>query len=105
MMSDCFLELAGIIPRAAAEIFSRAAADQDHIYRVSMSYIQIYMEMIQDLLRPSSSNMQIRESEHGVYISGVQEVQVEKVEESLRLLALGERNRTVAFTKLVTYNP
>ena len=70
-----------------------------------MSYIQIYMEMIQDLLRPSSSNMQIRESEHGVYISGVQEVQVEKVEESLRLLALGERNRTVAFTKLVTYNP
>ncbi|CAI5501914.1 unnamed protein product [Closterium sp. Naga37s-1] len=55
---------------------------------------------IQDLLRPSSSNMQIRESENGVYISGVEEVEVTCVEDCLKLLAVGERNRTVAFTKM-----
>ncbi|CAI7831189.1 unnamed protein product, partial [Closterium sp. NIES-53] len=90
----------GIIPRAAAEVFVMARADPTHTYRVSMSYIQIYMEMIQDLLRPSSSNMQIRESENGVYISGVEEVEVTCVEDCLKLLAVGERNRTVAFTKM-----
>ncbi|CAI5467012.1 unnamed protein product, partial [Closterium sp. Yama58-4] len=90
----------GIIPRAAAEVFVMARADPSHTYRVSMSYIQIYMEMIQDLLRPSSSNMQIRESENGVYISGVEEVEVTCVEDCLKLLAVGERNRTVAFTKM-----
>ncbi|CAI5521124.1 unnamed protein product [Closterium sp. Naga37s-1] len=57
-------------------------------------------ERIQDLLRPSSSNMQIRESENGVYISGVEEVEVTCVEDCLKLLAVGERNRTVAFTKM-----
>lgn len=90
----------GIIPRASAEVFTMASADELHDYRVSMSYIQIYMEMIQDLLRPSSSNMQIRESENGVYISGVEEVEVRCVEDCLKLLSLGERNRAFAFTKL-----
>ncbi|CAI5526976.1 unnamed protein product [Closterium sp. Naga37s-1] len=44
--------------------------------------------------------MQIRESENGVYISGVEEVEVTCVEDCLKLLAVGERNRTVAFTKM-----
>eukprot|EP00271_Cylindrocystis_brebissonii_P005282 TRINITY_DN1725_c0_g1_i1.p1 TRINITY_DN1725_c0_g1~~TRINITY_DN1725_c0_g1_i1.p1 ORF type:complete len:749 (-),score=129.47 TRINITY_DN1725_c0_g1_i1:469-2715(-) len=91
----------GIIPRAAAEVFTMANADDAHEYRVSMSYIQIYMEMIQDLLRPSTSNMQIRESDQGgVYISGVEEVEVGNIEDCLKYLALGERNRAFAFTKL-----
>jgi kinesin family protein 5 len=36
----------GIIPRSAAEIFERADSDKDYEYRVSMSYIQIYMEQV-----------------------------------------------------------
>lgn len=65
-----------------------------------MSYIQIYMEQIQDLLRPESCNMQIREGDNGVYVSGVEEVQVKSVEDSMKLLMLGDRNRCFAFTKL-----
>jgi len=56
---------------------------------------------IQDLLRPESCNMQIREGDNGVYISGVEEVQVNSVEDSMKLLMLGDRNRCFAFTKLV----
>lgn len=42
----------------------------------------------------------IRENESGVFISGVQEVQVKKMEDCLQLLQLGERNRAFAFTEL-----
>jgi len=37
----------GMMPRAAAEIFSDIANDPVHEYSVMMSYIQIYMELIQ----------------------------------------------------------
>jgi len=58
---------------------------------------------IQDLLRPESCNMQIREGDNGVYVSGVEEVQVKSVEDSMKLLMLGDRNRCFAFTKLVEH--
>lgn len=37
----------GMIPRAAAEVFSAIAADPGHEYSVALSYVQIYMELIQ----------------------------------------------------------
>ena len=37
----------GMIPRAAAEVFAHISADSVNEYTVFMSYIQIYMEMIQ----------------------------------------------------------
>ncbi|BBN13099.1 hypothetical protein MPTK1_6g00780 [Marchantia polymorpha subsp. ruderalis] len=94
------MSVEGIIPRSAAEIFARAEQDNDNEYHVSMSYIQIYMEQIQDLLRPESCNMQIREGETGVYVSGIQEVEVKSAEDVMKLLLLGDRNRAFSFTKL-----
>jgi len=40
-------EAIGMIPRAAAEIFAHISTDVLNEYTVFMSYIQIYMEMIQ----------------------------------------------------------
>jgi kinesin family protein 5 len=37
----------GMMPRAAANIFSAVASDSAHAYTVYMSYIQIYMELLQ----------------------------------------------------------
>lgn len=51
---------------------------------------------MQDLLRPESENLQIREAEGGgVFISGVQQVEVASIEQCLHLLQLGDRNRWV----------
>lgn len=36
-----------MIPRAAAEIFSHIEGDTAHEYTVYMSYVQLYMELIQ----------------------------------------------------------
>jgi hypothetical protein len=47
----------GMIPRAVAEIFKQADDDRINVYTVGMSYIQIYMELIQDLLKPDADNL------------------------------------------------
>jgi hypothetical protein len=39
----------GMMPRAASNIFNEIAADSSHTYNVVMSYVQIYMELIQVL--------------------------------------------------------
>ncbi|KAK9830355.1 hypothetical protein WJX72_011239 [[Myrmecia] bisecta] len=90
----------GMMPRAGAEIFEEISADPGNEYTVFMSYIQIYMELIQDLLRPENENLQIRESENGVFVAGVQEVEVKGMQDCLHLLQIGDRNRVVAFTNL-----
>ncbi|KAI5084376.1 hypothetical protein GOP47_0000545 [Adiantum capillus-veneris] len=91
----------GIIPRSAANIFEYAANDKSHEYHISMSYIQIYMETIQDLLNPETSNLQIREGEDGgIFIAGVHEIEVRSLEDVVTLLMLGDCNRQCAFTKL-----
>ena len=36
-----------MMPRAAAEVFQRIAADATHHHTVFMSYIQIYQELLQ----------------------------------------------------------
>nr|AMS24208.1 armadillo repeat-containing kinesin-like protein [Marsilea vestita] len=91
----------GIIPRSAANIFEYTSNDKNHEYRISMSYIQIYLETIQDLLNPESSNLQIREGETGgIFIAGVHEVEIKSLEDLVRLLMIGDSNRTNAFTNM-----
>ena len=51
---------------------------------------------MQDLLRPENENLQIRESETGVFVAGVHEKEVKGMEDCLHLLQLGERNRCCA---------
>jgi Kinesin motor domain len=51
---------------------------------------------LQDLLQPKSTDLQLRESpEEGVYVAGLKEVLVTRLEDCLELLKLGERNRHV----------
>ena len=54
----------GIIPRAAQDLFGRDHGDADVV--VKLSYLQIYCEQIQDLLKPETGdNMSIREFREG----------------------------------------
>ena len=49
---------------------------------------------LQDLLQPKSVDLQLRESPgEGVYVAGLKEVLVTRLEDCLELLKLGERNR------------
>lgn len=69
-------EAIGMTPRALADIFNKASQDVVNAYNVFMSYVQIYMEVIKDLLMPSAEQLQIREDVEGVFLSNVHEVEV-----------------------------
>lgn len=46
-LSSIAADAIGMIPRAAAEIFSHIESNPTHEYTVYMSYVQLYMELIQ----------------------------------------------------------
>jgi hypothetical protein len=92
-------ESIGIIPRAAQDIFQQTDPTE---YDVRLSYLQIYCEQIQDLLRPEAGdNLTVRECRRGqVTVPELSEMAVTCLDDCLRLIQLGDRNRTVAFTAL-----
>jgi len=91
----------GIIPRALEHIFEAAANDTKYNYEIRIAYLQIYMEILQDLIQPSNTDIKIRESpESGVFITGNTWISVKSVENCLNVLTNAEKNRTFAFTTL-----
>lgn len=94
-------DLTGILPRAVHDLFDiLQSEEQEYECVVRMSYLQIYMEVIQDLLLPESSNLQIREDKSRIYVEGLSEHRVRHLNDVLLLLDFGERTRTKAPTKL-----
>ncbi|KAJ1444868.1 P-loop containing nucleoside triphosphate hydrolase protein [Pelagophyceae sp. CCMP2097] len=95
-------ESAGIIPRAAAALFKGVlAADSDIEFTIKVSFVEIYMERIRDLLDTfgtKNSNLRIREGDAGIYVSGCTEAFVTNEQELLRKLAEGARARSTAAT-------
>ena len=92
----------GIIPRSLSHVFEEWESQADEFsFEVSISFIQIYMEMVQDLLEPKNTETRIREDLiNGVYVSGVLWVPVKNVQQSMKVFSLGEKNRSTSFTKL-----
>jgi len=66
---------AGIIPRMVRNVFSRIeTADDKTAFYVKVSFVEIYMEKVKDLLRPQSENLTVRfDKKHGVKIDQVTE--------------------------------
>ncbi|ETP32801.1 hypothetical protein F442_18568 [Phytophthora nicotianae P10297] len=95
-------ELQGIIPRTATEIFNNVMnADENMEFIVKVSYIEIYMERIRDLLDPYKSkvNLQVREdAQRGIFVEGMTEMCVTSDEELLAAMRAGAANRAVAAT-------
>ncbi|XP_075026223.1 kinesin-like protein KIF19 [Calonectris borealis] len=86
----------GICARTLGDLF-QAIEDTsgDMEYEVSMSYLEIYNEMIRDLLNPSLGCLQLREDASGtVQVAGITEVSAINAEEVMQLLARGNRQRT-----------
>ena len=70
-------------------------------YTIYLSFIQIYLESIQDLLDIDSKEIRIREDpEKGVYLEGVQWVKCNSPEECYEVFHLGEKNRNTECTKM-----
>ncbi|XP_059004902.1 kinesin-like protein KIF19 [Mustela lutreola] len=86
----------GIYVRTLNDLF-RAIEEtsNDMEYEVSMSYLEIYNEMIRDLLNPALGYLELREDSKGVIqVAGITEVSTINAKEIMQLLMKGNRQRT-----------
>lgn len=90
----------GIIPRALHHVFREVDLRVDKMFRVQVSYLEIYNEQLYDLLGDSpgtSDSMAVLEDANGnTYVRGLTLVPVASEEEALAQFFLGEQGRTTA---------
>ncbi|KAJ4951227.1 hypothetical protein NE237_028059 [Protea cynaroides] len=91
----------GIMVRSMEDILAAISPETDS---VSVSYLQLYMETIQDLLDPANDNISIVEDPRNgdVSLPGATVVEIRNQKNFLELLRLGEAHRFAANTKLNT---
>ncbi|KAM5274440.1 kinesin-like protein KIF19 [Ctenodactylus gundi] len=86
----------GIYVRTLNDLFHAIEeTSSDMEYEVSMSYLEIYNEMIRDLLNPSLGYLDLREDSKGmIQVAGITEVSTINANEIMQLLTKGNRQRT-----------
>uniref|UniRef100_A0A7N0ZQQ4 Kinesin-like protein n=1 Tax=Kalanchoe fedtschenkoi TaxID=63787 RepID=A0A7N0ZQQ4_KALFE len=91
----------GIMVRSMEDILASISPQTDSI---SVSYLQLYMETIQDLLDPMNDNIAIVEDPKtgDVSVPGATSVDIRDEHSFMELLRLGEAHRIAANTKLNT---
>lgn len=95
-------ESRGAIPRIVDMIFDMILHSSSDIeYTVRVSYMEIYMERIKDLLNPTCDNLPIHEDKaRGVYVKGLTEEYVSSAEEVYEVMRQGGGARAVASTNM-----
>ena len=88
---------AGLIPRAAAQLFGAIERARHGRFLLRVSFVQLYRENLSDLLAPASGALHIREDpSRGVFVEGLTEVAVRSPHDAWALAARGQRQRTTA---------
>lgn len=103
MEGEASHEIRGIIPRATEDIFKHIeyTASEKKKFLVRASYLQIYNEVISDLLKPERTNLHIREDKRkGVFVEGLSEWVVRSPKEVYGLMQRGAATRATASTKM-----
>ncbi|XP_049495089.1 kinesin-like protein KIF19 [Panthera uncia] len=85
----------GVYLRTLSDLFRAIETRGSTDWGVSMSYLEIYNEVIRDLLNPSSGFLDLREDSRGsIQIAGLTEVSTSNAQEIMHLLTKGNRQRT-----------
>ncbi|NXO00083.1 KIF5C protein, partial [Rhinopomastus cyanomelas] len=95
-------QLMGIIPRIAHDIFDHIySMDENLEFHIKVSYFEIYLDKIRDLLDVSKTNLAVHEDKNRVpYVKGCTERFVSSPEEVLDVIDEGKANRHVAVTNM-----
>lgn len=93
----------GIIPRLNFDLWSRChqMSNKDTKFMITVSFLEIYNEIVKDLLNPSEKQLKIRENqEQGIYVEGLCELIVKDANDVMRLIDQGNTVRRVAATNM-----
>ncbi|KAJ8563617.1 hypothetical protein K7X08_032069 [Anisodus acutangulus] len=88
----------GIIPLAVKDVFGIIQETPQREFLLRVSYLEIYNEVINDLLDPTGQNLRVREDSQGTYVEGIKEEVVLSPAHALSLIASGEEHRHVGST-------
>ena len=96
------LEMKGVVPRVVMKIFDHVdQADENLEFVVKVSFLEIYMEKIRDLLDKTKDNLRVREDPNkGVWVEGCTEVYCSCDEDVMNVLRVGQASRSVAYTNM-----
>ncbi|XBH94985.1 hypothetical protein VPH35_085628 [Triticum aestivum] len=74
--------------------------DSSDTFEVSCSYLEVYNEVIYDLLEKSSGHLELREDpEHGIIVAGLRRIKVHSADKILELLNIGNSRRKTESTE------
>ncbi|KAM9713117.1 kinesin-1 heavy chain-like [Menidia menidia] len=95
-------EMMGIIPRIVQDIFNYIySMDENLEFHIKVSYFEIYLDKIRDLLDVSKINLSVHEDKNRVpYVKGCTERFVCSPEEVMDTIDEGKNNRHVAVTNM-----
>ncbi|MCL7022649.1 hypothetical protein MKW94_002155 [Papaver nudicaule] len=85
----------GIIPQAIKDVFRIIQDTPGREFLLRVSYLEIYNEIINDLLDPAGQNLRVREDSQGTYVEGIKEEVVLSPGHALSFIAAGEEHRHV----------
>ncbi|XP_074550695.1 kinesin heavy chain-like [Halichoeres trimaculatus] len=94
--------LMGIIPRISRDIFDHIySMDENLEFHIKVSYFEIYLDKIRDLLDVSKTNLSVHEDKNRVpYVKGCTERFVSSPDEVMDVIDEGKANRHVAVTNM-----
>merc|ERR1719340_445072 len=94
--------LQGIIPRIVNDIFNHIYSMEENLeFHIKVSYFEIYLDKVRDLLDPSKVNLAVHEDKDKVvYVKGATERFVSSPEEVFEVIEEGKSNRHVAVTNM-----
>ncbi|KRX21157.1 Kinesin heavy chain [Trichinella nelsoni] len=92
----------GIIPRIVSDIFNHIYSMEENLeFHIKISYFEIYMDRIRDLLDVTKTNLVVHEDKNRVpYVKGCSERFVSSPEEVLDTIEEGKANRHIAVTNM-----
>ncbi|XP_045474341.1 kinesin heavy chain isoform X2 [Harmonia axyridis] len=92
----------GIIPRIVNDIFNHIYGMEENLeFHIKVSYFEIYMDKIRDLLDVSKVNLSVHEDKNRVpYVKGATERFVASPEEVFEAISDGKSNRHIAVTNM-----
>lgn len=98
----------GVIPRLSEDLFikidekmSKQSEGMNTKFLLTVTFLEIYNEIVKDLLNPSTKQLKIRESpDLGIYVEDLCELVVHNYADVMRLIDQGNTVRKVASTNM-----
>lgn len=85
-----------MIPQALSEVFRLVGRTRNKEFLLKLSMMEIYNEVLNDLLNPAKTNLKLREdSRKGFFVEGITEETLVSMDHALSVIAAGDAHRKV----------